>query len=135
MQTYSIKCFSLGFWLIQLPWMFISSCTIVLFYFFSNAYISVNTIFECSYLFFGWEIGRGMKGVHPKCVQCVQVRKGTGVEKWVIRYVRTTWMAPNNVFLSTGSAKYTRASERARKMWLFSSIITTIILSYVIIRI
>ena len=60
-----------------------------------------------------------MKGVHPKCVQCVQVRKGTGVEKWVIRYVRITWMAPNNVFLCTGSAKYTRASERARKMWLF----------------
>ena len=76
-----------------------------------------------------------MKGVHPKCVQCVQVRKGTGVEKWVIRYVRITWRAPNNVFLCTGSAKYTRASERARKMWLFSSIITTIILSYVIIRI
>ena len=44
--------------------------------FFSNDYISVNTIFECCYLFFGWEIGHplstcateGMEGGHPKCV-------------------------------------------------------------------
>ena len=43
---------------------------------FSNVYISVNTIFKCCYLFFGWEIGHplstctteGTKGCHPKCV-------------------------------------------------------------------
>ena len=27
------------------------------FFFFLNVYISMNTIFECSYLFFGWEVG------------------------------------------------------------------------------
>ena len=50
-------------------------------FFFSNIYISVNTIFECSYLSFGWKTGhllsmyvtRGMEGGHPKCAQ---VRKG-----------------------------------------------------------
>ena len=44
---------------------------------FSNVYISVNTIFECSYLFFVLKIGhllgmyvtRGMQRSHPKCVQ------------------------------------------------------------------
>ena len=57
--------------------MFISHYTIIYFFvnnFFSNVYISVNTIFECSYLSFGWEIGhplsiyvtRGMDGGHPK---------------------------------------------------------------------
>ena len=60
--------------------MFISYYTIIYFFvknFFSNVYISVNTIFECSYLSFGWEIGhplsmyvtRGMEGAHPKCLQ------------------------------------------------------------------
>ena len=47
----------------------------------SNVYISVNVIFECSYLSFGWEIRhplnmyvtRGMDGGHPKCLQ---MRKG-----------------------------------------------------------
>ena len=48
----------LGFWLILIPWVFISSYTTIYFsvnIFFSNVYISVNTIFECSFLFFGWE--------------------------------------------------------------------------------
>ena len=53
------------------------------FFFYSNIYISVNTIFECCYLFFGWEIGRplstyatgGMEKSHPKCAQ---VRTGGG---------------------------------------------------------
>ena len=52
------------------------------------------------------------------------------VEKSVIRYVRTKWMAPN-----TGLARYTRASPPARKVSLFTSIIITIILSYATIRI
>ena len=70
----------LGFWLILLPGMFISSYTTIYFFvknFFSNGYISVYTIIECSYLSFGWEIGhplsmyvtRGIEGGQPKCVQ------------------------------------------------------------------
>ena len=46
----------LGFLLILLPGMFISSYTAIYFFvknFFSNVSISVNTIFECSYLSFG----------------------------------------------------------------------------------
>ena len=57
----------------MLPWMFISSYTTIYFFvknfFFSNVYISVNTIFESSYLFFGWEIGHPWREAHPKCVQ------------------------------------------------------------------
>ena len=69
----------LGFSLILLP-----ECFFILHYhlffrkeFFSNVYVSVNTIFECSYLSLGWEIGhplsmyvtRGMNAGHPKCLQ------------------------------------------------------------------
>ena len=48
----------LGFWLMLLPYMFISSYTTIYFFvknFFSNVYILANTIFECPYLLFGWE--------------------------------------------------------------------------------
>ena len=51
----------LGFWLMLFSWTFISSYTTI--YFFvkvfinSNVYISVNTIFECLYMFFGWKRG------------------------------------------------------------------------------
>ena len=86
----------LGFWLILLPGMFISSYTSIYFFvknffFFFNVYISLNTIFECYYLYFGWEIGhplsmyvtRGMEGDHPKCAQ---VRKwGDGYHASCIR--------------------------------------------------
>ena len=62
------------------PEMFISYYTIIYFFvqnFFANVYISVNAIFESSYMFFGWEIGhplsmyvtRGMERGHPKCLQ------------------------------------------------------------------
>ena len=44
-----------------LSWMIVSSCTIIYFFLnkfiFLNVYISVNTIFECFYMFFGWERG------------------------------------------------------------------------------
>ena len=76
----------LGFWLLLLP---LNVCFILHYHFrkefFLNIYISVNTIFECSYLFFGWEIGHplstyatgGMEGVgHPKCVQVRTRREG-----------------------------------------------------------
>ena len=84
----------LSFWLILLPWMFILPYTTI------NVYISVNAIFQCSYLLFGWVIGHPlstyatgeMEGDHPKCVQCI-LREG--VEKPVIKYVRTKWMVPN----------------------------------------
>ena len=85
----------LGFSLILLPGMFISHYTIIYFFvnnFFSNVYISVNTIFECSYLSFGWEIGhplsmyvtRGMERGHPKCLQM-----RTGGEGYHASCVRT----------------------------------------------
>ena len=65
--------------------------------------------------------------------------KGEEVEKSVLRYVRTKWMAPSKCcgifFLCIGPAKYTKASPPARKISLFSSITITIILSYAIIRI
>ena len=91
----------------------------------------------------GWEIGHplstyatgGMEGVIQNVCRCVQ---GEGVEKLIIRYVSAKWMVPNKccgIFLCIGSAKYTRGSPPARKMSLFSSIKTTIISSYAIIRI
>ena len=69
-----------GFSLMLLREMFISYYTIIYFFlknFFSNVYISVNTIFECPYLSFGWEIRhplsmcvtRGMERGSPKCLQ------------------------------------------------------------------
>ena len=58
---------------------------------------------------------------------------GWGVEKLVLN----GWPQTNFVefFLCIGTAKYTKASLPARKISLFSSIIITIILSFVIIRI
>ena len=73
------------------------------------------------------------------CIHIVGVRtKDRVVEKLVLRYVSTKWMAPNKycrIFLSIGTPKYTKVSPPARKMSLFSFIIITIILSYAIIRI
>ena len=51
---------------------------------FSNVYISVNTVFECCYLFFVWEIGHplstcakeGMEGVIQNMYRCIQGEKG-----------------------------------------------------------
>ena len=68
---------------------------------------------------------------------CTNAYKGEGVEKPVIRYVRIKWMTPNKccgIFLCISPAKYTGASPPSRKMLLFSSIIVTINLSYMIIR-
>ena len=52
--------------------------------FFSDVYISVNTVFECCYSFFGWEIGHplstyatgGMEGVIQNVCRCVQGGRG-----------------------------------------------------------
>ena len=55
---------------------------------------------------------------------------GGGVEKSVIRYVRTNGWRQKYVsehFLCIGLAKYTRALPPARKMLLFPSVIITII--------
>ena len=71
----------LDFWLMLLSWMLISSYTTIRFivkrFIFLNVYISVNTIFECLSMFFGWEWGHqlstyatgGWMGGHPKCVK------------------------------------------------------------------
>ena len=72
---------------------FISSIKIFL----SNVFISVNTLFECFYLLFNWEMGHplstyttgGMEGDHPKCVH------GKGVENLIKRNARTKWITRN----------------------------------------
>ena len=87
----------LGFWLILFSWMFISSCTTIYFFvniFFSNVYISVNTIFECSYLFYVWELGHplstwatgGMEGVIQNLYRCVQGKRGITPHVYVCTY-------------------------------------------------
>ena len=67
------------------------------------------------------------------------ITRERGVEKSILRYVRTKWMAPSKrcgiFFVCIGPAKYTKASPPAREMSLFSSIIIMVILSHVIIRI
>ena len=88
----------LNFWLKLLSWMFISSYTTIYFsvkkFILWNVFISVNTIFECSYLFFGWEranqlstyaTGGGMFD-HPKCVQ---LGIGAGVSRLMCTYALT----------------------------------------------
>ena len=51
----------LDFWLMLVSWMFVSPYTTTYFsvkkFIFSNVYISVNTVFECLYMVFGWERG------------------------------------------------------------------------------
>ena len=84
--------------------MFISSYTTIYFFvknFFPNVQISVNTIFECSCLFFWMKNWPSIKyvdnwgngGVSSK--MCTDAYLGRGVEQSVISYVRTKWMAPD----------------------------------------
>ena len=62
--------------------------------FFSNVYISVNTIFEGCYLFFGWEIGHplstcvteGMEGFNRNVYRCIQ---GEEVSRLMCTYALT----------------------------------------------
>ena len=74
---------------------------------------------------------------YSKCLH--MLTRERGVEKLVLRYVRTKWIAPSKCcgifFLCIGPASCTKASPPARKMSLFSSIIITTILSCAIIRI
>ena len=108
-QTFSLQKYNgivlLGFWLTLLLWMFISSCTAIYFFVknvYSNEYsYSVNTVFECCYLFYGWEIGHplskcasggmeeGVGGGDSKYIQMVQQE---GIENSVIRHIRTKWL-------------------------------------------
>ena len=110
----------LGFWLMLLPSMFISSYTTICFFvnifFFSNVYISVNTVFKCSYLCFGWEIAHPLSMYATGGMQRWSSSGWDGgrVENLVIRYVRTKWM------VQTNNVKY-----------FFSAVV----LSYAIIRI
>ena len=86
----------LGFWLILLPGMLISSCSTIYFFvkifFFECLYFSVHDIRMFLFVF-GWEIGhplsmyvtRGMKWGHPKCVQ---VRTGgEGYHAYIRTYI------------------------------------------------
>ena len=81
-----------------LSWMFISSYTTIYFFvkkfIFSNVYISVNTIFECLYMFFGWgrghqlstyATGGGREGVIEKANSCVQVTSHVYGRTYTIR--------------------------------------------------
>ena len=68
----------------------------------------MNTIFECYYVFLGWEIGHllstyatgGIRGVGEEWRWrssdiSTGAYRGKGVERLVIRYVRTKWIVPN----------------------------------------
>ena len=128
----------MSFWLILLPWMFVSSYTTIYFFvknFFSNVYISENSLFEC-YLFFDWETDNpfntnttwGMEGGYPKFVQVhAEVRE---LKNWSWDTYVVLW----NIFcalvqLSTLEHRYQQGNI------VVFSIINTIILSYTIIRI
>ena len=128
----------LDFWLILLPWMFVSYYTTIYFFvmkfFFECLYFSEYDI--RMFLFLLWLRNRPsistyatgeMEGVQPRGM------KNHSEDM----YVLNEWPQTNVVeyFLCTGSVKYTRASPPARKMSLFSFIIITIILSYAMIRI
>ena len=88
----------MGFSLILLPEMFILYHSIIYFFlksfFFSNVYISVNTMYECSYLSFGWEIGhplrmyvtRGMEAVIQNVCRCVQGERSITLHVYVRTY-------------------------------------------------
>ena len=93
----------LGFWLILLPWMFISSYTTIYFFIknFFFKYLCFSQYDIRMFLFVFWLRNRpslkyvrnwGNGGAHPNCVQ------GEGVEKTVIRYVRTKWIAPSKCY-------------------------------------
>ena len=108
---------------------------------FSNVYISVNAMFECCYLFFGWKIGHLLNTYATgEMEEGSKICTGT-YREWELKnwswdtHVLNGWPQTNFVkyFLYIGLAKYTRASLPVRKMLLFSSIIITIILPYVII--
>ena len=92
----------LGFSLILLPGMFISYYTIIYFFvknFFSNVYISVNTIFECSYLSFGWEIGYPL-GIYVTYIcMFTGAYRGGGVSRFMCTYALTLSLF---MFLSYG---------------------------------
>ena len=77
--------------------MFISYYTIIYFFvknFFSNVSISANTIFECSYLSFGWKIGhplslyvtREMEGVIQNVCRCAQGEKSITLHVYIGNY-------------------------------------------------
>ena len=88
-------------------------CTIVffLFYFFvknilfSSVYISVNTIFQCCYLFFGWEIGHllstcateGTERVIQNVYRCIQGERSITPPVYLPTY-RQCWHTYHSCF-------------------------------------
>ena len=79
-------------------WMFISYYTTIYFFvkknFFWNVHISLNTIFECLYLFLGWKMGHQLRGAgmggHPKWVQLRTGGRGchTSCEHMHLHYLK-----------------------------------------------
>ena len=66
---------------------------------FLNVYFSMNMIFECIYMFFGWERGYqlstcrttvGMRVFHPKCVQMLAGRGGIMLHVYIRMSVHVT---------------------------------------------
>ena len=62
---------------------------------FSNVYISVNMIFECCYLFFGWEI------YHPLSTCATEGMEGGWVLQNVYRCIQGERSIPPHVYLRT----------------------------------
>ena len=78
--------------------MFISSCTTIYFFVkkivFSNIYISVNTTFECPYMFFGWKRGHQLStyatvGGMDGHLEYVKLRTGGGGSRLMCAYALT----------------------------------------------
>ena len=91
----------MGFFINTAPWNVYFTLHYHLFFrkefFFSNVYVLENTIFECSYLSFGSEIGhplsmyvtKGMEGVIQDVYRCVQGKRGITLHVHVRTYTIT----------------------------------------------
>ena len=84
----------LGFWLTLLSWMFITSYNTIYFFvnkLFWNVYISVNSIFKCNYLSFGWEIGHPLStyATGGMVHRCTGAYRGRGVSRLMFNYALT----------------------------------------------
>ena len=88
----------LGFFINTAPWNVYFILNYHLFFrkefYFSNIYISVNTIFEYSYLSFGWEIGHPLslyvtRGMEGGSKMCKGAHRGRGLLRLMCMYALT----------------------------------------------
>ena len=115
----------MGFSLILLPGVFISHYTIIYFFVnncFSNVYVSVNMIFECSYLSFGWEIGHPLSMYITREMErgsskmFTDAYKGREVSRFMCTYALTLSLC---MFLSYGVLwQQVTVSTRLFSTWL-----------------